>query len=368
MNFKHPLVRPFAKQLTIAAIFVACGLEAVAQVPPPMMEVEVPAGKFTGLPIHWDASSAILIEPAGGFLELNVADVRQHRITSEAFQPQSIPYARSAVQAEFGGGFETAVTGPYVIVAPRGHVDRWRDRFRTLLAGYARYFDVRGWKLREPAFPLVVTVLPDRASFRKSMAADTGRSSNNVLGYYSPKTNRCLLFEIPSGSNTNWSETEATIVHEAIHQLAFNTGVHERLAENPIWIVEGLATMFERPAVYEAQVSSSTIPLRVNSGQLVQLKPLLADAARLELLLHSMISSDELFKADPPTAYALAWGLTFYLAERDPNNYGEYTRRVSQLPILKAYSPLERVQEFQQVFGAELSMISLQMQRFFANL
>ena len=85
MNFKNDLIRAFAKLLALATILVAFGLGAVAQSPPPMMEVEVPAGKLTGLPIHWDARSAILIEPAGSFQELNVADVRQHHITSEAF-------------------------------------------------------------------------------------------------------------------------------------------------------------------------------------------------------------------------------------------------------------------------------------------
>lgn len=343
-------------------------LSASAQAPPPLMEVAIPAGRFTGLPIHWDKSSAILIEPAGGFRMLDVADVREHRITNEPFQPQTIPLARSAVQAEFGGGYETAVTGPYVIVAPRGRVERWKERFRNLLAGYARYFDVRGWNLRQPEFPLVVTVLPDRTAFRNYMLADTGKRMDNVVGYYSPKSNRCLLYEITTGGNTNWSETEATIVHEAIHQLAFNTGVHERLAKNPLWIVEGLATMFERPAVYEAQVSSSTIPLRVNPSQLSQLKPMLADVSRLESLLASMIASDKFFQADPKNAYALAWGLTFYLAERDTNRYGEYTRKVAHLPILESYSGPERVRDFKKGFESEFSMIAVQMQRFFGNL
>ncbi len=46
----------------------------------------------------------------------------------------------------------------------------------------------------------------------------------NLMGYYFPKTNRCVLFEVGGGTaSTDWSETERTIVHEAVHQLAYNT-------------------------------------------------------------------------------------------------------------------------------------------------
>src|SRR5262245_20690259 len=41
-----------------------------------------------------------------------------------------------------------------------------------------------------------------------------------------------------------WASTEAglkdTMIHEATHQVAFNTGLHSRLGCNPKWVVEGL--------------------------------------------------------------------------------------------------------------------------------
>ncbi len=106
----------------------------------------------------------------------------------------------------------------------------------------------------------------------------------NLMGYYFPKTNRCVLFEVGGGgtASTDWSETERTIVHEAVHQLAFNTGVHERLADNPQWIVEGLATMFEERAVFDSRSASRSLVSRVNTQQMATLQRLIADPAALE--------------------------------------------------------------------------------------
>ena len=39
----------------------------------------------------------------------------------------------------------------------------------------------------------------------------------------------------------------ATVVHEATHQMAFNCGLHARLAPVPVWVSEGIATYFETP-------------------------------------------------------------------------------------------------------------------------
>ena len=37
----------------------------------------------------------------------------------------------------------------------------------------------------------------------------------------------------------------ATILHEACHQIAFNTGLQTRLGDYPLWVSEGIATFFE---------------------------------------------------------------------------------------------------------------------------
>ncbi len=347
------------------AVYAFSTQNLTAQSPPPLLEVDVPEGRFTGLPIHWGSSSAILLEDHGGFRDLEVDQVREHRILNAPFLPQTVANARAILQGEFGSNFETAVTGSYVIVAPRGHANRWRDRFRKLLAGYVRYFDVRGWQLRQPDFPLVVIILPNRETFRSYASAEVGERIDSIVGYYSPKTNRCVMYQIDGWGGTNWNETESTIVHESIHQLAFNTGVHERLAENPVWVVEGFATMFERPAVYDGPATPARFVERINQSHIGRLRSLLAEPKKFEKQLASIVVSDENFKSNALDSYAIAWGLTFYLAERAPREFGAYTQRLARLPPMQVYSAETRARDFQQAFADDLSLLVSQMQKFF---
>lgn len=340
-----------------------------AQGRPKLLEVQLPSGQESGLPIHWDREYGLLLKSSGSMIELDIADVRSHRVVQEEFVPQSLTSARSLLQAEMGGNFETATVGPYVLAAPRGNVDRWRERFRVLLAGYSRYFETRGWQLRTPDFPLCVLILPSKADFERYCQQQLGKSMPNLMGYYFPKTNRCVLFEVGGGTaTTDWSETERTIVHEAVHQLAYNTGVHERLADNPQWVVEGLATMFEEPAVFDTRSASRTVAGRVNQQQLVTLRRLLEDPAMLESQLNTLVTSNEMFKRDPQTAYALAWGLTFYLAERMSSQYGAYSQRLARLGKLRGYGAADRARDFSRAFEGDTSMIATQLQRFYQGL
>ena len=336
---------------------------------PRLLEVQLPSGHESGLPIHWDSEYGLLLKPSGSMMELDIATVRSHRILNEEFVPQSLTSARSLLQAEMGGNFETATVGPYVLAAPRGNVERWRERFRVLLAGYSRYFETRGWQLRTPDFPLCVLILPSKADFDRYCQQQLGKSMPNLMGYYFPKTNRCVLFEVGGGTqSTDWSETERTIVHEAVHQLAYNTGIHERLADNPQWVVEGLATMFEEPGLFDNRTATRTVAGRANQQQLATLRRILSEPAVLESQLNALVASNELFKRDAQSAYALSWGLTFYLAERMSSQYGQYSQRMARLGKLRTYGAADRARDFSRAFEGDISMIATQMQRFYQGL
>lgn len=353
--------------LVLASILVHSSF-AAAQAPR-LLEVQLAESIEAGLPIHWDTAVALLLKPTGSMLELHTSDVHSHRILDEAFVPQTLTAARGMLQAEMGNAFETSMVGPYVLCAPRGHVDRWRERFRILLAGYSRYFETRGWQLRNPDFPLCVIILPSKKEFDRYCQQQLDRAMPNLMGYYFPKSNRCALFEVGGGTQqTDWSETERTIVHEAVHQLAYNTGIHERLADNPLWVVEGLATMFEERAVFDARATSRSLESRINTQQLKTLRRFLADPALLEAQLTDLVQSNEMFKRDPQSAYALAWGLTFYLAERMSSQYGAYSQKLARLGKLHEYGRAERARDFSRAFEADIGLIAIQMQRFYSKL
>lgn len=368
-RINRPVMQRLARALTlIGASCIICNAVRAQGEAPPLLEVQLSGRTHAGLPIHWDEQFALLLQPSGNMLNLEMRDVVGHRMLEEPFVPQSLTAARGALQAEMGTGFDTTTVGPYVICAPRGHADRWRERFRVVLAGYHRYFETRGWRLRTPDFPLCVTVLPSKADFDRLCQQQIGHSKPNLLGCYIPRSNRCVLFEVGGGTPaTDWSETERTIVHEAVHQLAYNTGVHERLADTPQWIVEGLATMFEEPAVFDSRASSRAIEARLNAQQMFPLKPLLAEPARLEAALAELVQSNALFSSDAKTAYALSWALTFYLAERMSHQYGNYTQKMARLPKLQSYGRAERQRDFQRAFECDISLLAIQMQRFYTS-
>ncbi len=334
---------------------------------PPLLQLKTQADQLVGLPIHWSDFDAVLLEPSGLMHHVSQSDIASHKLLERTFQPQTTVEASHLLQKEMGPAFEVLIQGPYVIASPKGHAARWRDRFQSLLSGYVRYFEVRGWALRQPDFPLIVIVLPDRNTFLRHFARESPRTSSNVVGSYFPRSNRCILYELENAVGTDWSETEATIVHEAVHQLAFNTGVHERLAENPLWIVEGFATMFEQPAVYDSRLNHATVDSRILVSKLQQIQPILREPGGLESRLRSMIESDDYFKQDPINAYTVAWALTFYLAERMPNEFGEYLK-LQRKRGFGGYSSSARTREFAHAFRTDPASLALQIQRMLLKL
>lgn len=340
--------------------------QALAQ-PPKLLEVGVPGGHYVGLPIHWSRLDAVVLEPTGHLHVIDQAQVQSHRVLELDFAPQTLADARNRLQSELGSRYETLVFGPYVLAAPNGTAERWRDRFSALLAGYLRYFEVRGWSLRRPDFPLCVIVFSTRQEFLNYAAAQVQQLPTSVVGSYFPRSNRCVLYHITGvdsggGESTNWSETEATIVHEAVHQLAYNTGIHQRLSMDPLWFVEGLASMFEQPAVYDLRQQQSTLESRMLRDKQRRLQSLLARPQDLVQHMQSLVVSDELFAQQPDLAYDLAWAMTFYLAERMPTEFRQYTSRLAARPY-GDYSAAERASDFRTAFGGDLSLLAVQLTR-----
>lgn len=346
----------------VLLIFLANSADAQA---PKSLLIEATAGRFVGLPIHWGSQDAALLEKSGRIQIFEQNEIRQHQLLDEPFQPVTLQEARARLQSELGANYETLMTGPYVIAAPKGEAARWENRFRTLYSGYVRYFETRGWQLRKPDFPLVVIVLPNRDEFARVASRETDGATlgNNLAGMYVPRTNRCLLFNMPAGNATNWQATEATIVHEAVHQLAYNSGLHERLFEHPLWMVEGLATMFEVPAVYDTNAARAGIENRFYASRASEVLQLVSnDPNELGDLFQELVADDHLFRSNPNEAYALAWAMTFYLSERMPKQYFQYMALQRQRGF-EAYSAENRQLDFRQAFQSSPKQLAPQVLR-----
>ena len=188
-----------------------------------------------------------------------------------------------------------------------------------------------------------------------------------VVGFYSPQTNRVLLYDVTHGqaADADWQQNASTIIHEATHQMAFNTHIHNRAAVPPRWAGEGLAMLFEAPGVWNAQ----QYPLakdRINQGRLSAFREY-AGGQRPEGSLPLFVqNSERLFSAAPAAAYCEAWALTFFLSETEPAKYLQYLARTAAREPLREYSAKERLQEFTDVFGTDLKMLEARYLRFIA--
>src|SRR5262249_37420655 len=160
----------------------------------------------------------------------------------------------------------------------------------------------------------------------------------------------------------DWSTNAETIIHEAAHQAAFNCGVHARFAGPPRWVVEGLGTMFEARGVWQ----SRTYPHqgdRINRGRFAAWQAY-NKGRRQAGTMARLVSSDRLFATDSDGAYAEAWALSFFLIETMPKKYTEFLGRTAARPAFVEYTSPQRLQDFTETFGSDLTMLEARMQRF----
>jgi hypothetical protein len=156
------------------------------------------------------------------------------------------------------------------------------------------------------------------------------------------------------------------VVHEATHQMAFNTGIHSRYTQPPLWVAEGLATMFEG-VVGAGEASDGPPRARANLSRLAAFRAGVAPNHRPEML-SEMVATDRLFRAAPAAAYAEAWALTFYLVETQPARYAEYLARTARRPAFERYTSKQRTADFTSVFGDDWRMLEARLLRFMEEL
>jgi len=269
---------------------------------------------------------------------------------------------------ELGAGFEVTGTTHYLVAHPAGQEDRWAQRFEDLYRAFVHYFSVRGFKLSDPPFPLVGIVCHNRAEFNRYSSEQGGPVSQGVLGYYSLKSNRIALYDVGGGKANaqDWRENASTVIHEATHQTAFNTGIHNRLSPPPLWVAEGLATLFEAPGVNDSRSHTRRVD-RINEDRFRAYQLVAAQTASARLP-EALTASDEVFRRNPGAAYAAAWAMTFYLIETQPRPFARYLGLTAGHPPLAEYTSAERVADFESVFGDNWRLFDAKLRRFMAEL
>ncbi|WP_425396002.1 DUF1570 domain-containing protein [Aeoliella sp.] len=308
-----------------------------------------------GRPLMWNDHEMLILARDGALHTVDPRIAEDAHKTAPQFQGYSTSEMRSALYEEFGRGMTVTSTGHYLVVHRPGESDAWASRFEELYRSFQNYFRVRGIELRRPKFPLVAVIYGSQQEYYAAARKAGSQLGPNTLGHYDPTTNRVLMYDRVGNNDRDWGVTANTIVHEATHQMAFNTGLHSRTAASPQWVVEGLATMFEARGVYQSN-ASDTRQNRINRGRLDDYFHFV-DTAPTKQTLAELVASDTPFRTSAQRAYAEAWALTFYLSETRPREYEQYLALTASREPLSKYGSMERVRDFQSVFGSDLTLL-----------
>lgn len=359
-----------------------------------------------------------LVDRDGQLNGIELNRVENYKTLSATFSPYSIPELKNQLAKEFGKEFKIASDGNYIVCAPAKHAYAYAQLFDETYRSFTNYFSRKGFRLPKPEFPLVAVIFPDFSSYATYQKNEGLAPNRGILGYYMRTSNRVALYENNSQSlglnemyqepfhsldylltgdkpspfeefsspgnmkikrndlngitlpiariNQTDSSLEGTIIHEATHQIAFNTGLHSRVGDTPKWIIEGLATVFEVPGVRDSGATVKAMQ-RANRERYMWFRDYMAKRRKEDSLL-TFISSDNQFQYGGQErildAYSEAWALSFFLLETQPVKYARYLRKIKERESDIQYPAEDRVEDFKEVFGNGTETIERDFLRF----
>lgn len=316
-----------------------------------------------------DSSAESLIMARDGWLHTVDANKRDQnmRPTSDRYQPASAMQMRNQLRAEFGRDFDVVATQNFLVVQPRGRGDRWPDMFEESHRAFVEFMTKRGVRIRKGRFPMVAVVLPDA----RAMYAELDRLKidvSRVAGIYANRCNRVMTHD-----GGRLSDIAATVRHEAAHQSAFNSGVHSRVNDTPSWITEGIGQMFEPEALASGIVGSThRIADRINQESIRHLRDTISSHRSDDLVrwVERLVDGDDAFRdqSSVHTAYAVAWAMMFYLAERDHAGFADILQFTATRPPFKNYRRGQRRIDFERIMGTDTITFANRLTRYLNEL
>lgn len=320
--------------------------------------------------VRAEDGGVMLLTADGTLWNLTPEEIVTSRRDERPFAPLSAAEAGKQLQSALPEGFEIHNTAHFVICynTSRAYAQWCGALYERLYSGFTNYWTKKGVTLREPELPLVCIVFADQAAYAKHVQPELGGTSTNIIAYYSLKTNRVTMYDLTgieavrgggrrgtlAQINQILSQPEAermvaTVIHEATHQIAFNCGFHERYADIPLWVSEGVAMYFEAPDLSNSKGWRSIG--EVNRPRLLRYREYAP--ARPSESLRSLIVNDERFRnpRESLDAYAEAWALNYFLLRQRPKEYAAYVETLGRKTPLVWDSAEARLAEFEKEFG-----------------
>ena len=372
----------------VITVWLGHGPSNADPVPPrERIEIQTAAG-------HRTVDATVLVEAVDGGLLVELADERYELLPPASIAGrQPLPDAPAEesprdlgqrILAELPAGFDVLVTKHYVVCFDTSRdYARWcAALFERLHEAFVNFWSKAGLDVVDPPRPLVIVIFADRRRYEAHASRDLGVAADRVVGYYNLLTNRVTTFDLtgtdgvprPIGRASSGTAFEilsspaaaglvATLVHEATHQMAFNCGMHRRLAPVPLWVSEGIATYFETPDLENTRGWRG-----IGKVNRPRLDHFLATHRPGDIA--AIVTADDRFRAveGPLDAYAAAWSLTRHLIETRKKEFVGYLRTQATKPPLADDSADERRRDFEAAFGASPEAIEEEVVKAMARL
>jgi hypothetical protein len=328
--------------------------------------------------VEAEDGGVLLLTQDGRLWPLPKEEIVARKSDEKLFQPLSRAEFDKQLLAGLPRGFKIHHTKHYSICynTSLGYAQWVGALYERLYSAFYVFWPSKGAVLKEPEFPLAAVVFDSRATYEQYARNELGASTATIMGYYSLPTNMVTMYDLTGQeesqarisrilSQPNAERNVATIVHEATHQLAFNSGLQQRFTDTPFWVSEGLAVFFETPDLDNSKGWRKVGA--VNRYNLLNFKKYLR--TREPGALAKLLSDDKRFR-DPASmadAYSEAWALNYYLINTQGETYSKYLKILSEQTPLVMQEPAARQEQFLKLFGRNLEELEADFLKYMRN-
>jgi hypothetical protein len=336
--------------------------------------------------IHETPTGDLLVESQDGRQKLLLSrQIVSREKSAEPFQPFTRDELSAALLDEYPSGFAIHETKNYLILHSTSEAfakdaGKLLEKLKSVFENYMR--QQAGMQPVEPGQPMIAVIFGTQPEYVRQMERTLGPAARQTAGVYVPQDNRLYLFDMLGGRDARWfgrasaassksadeialllaTDTISTIIHEGVHQVAFNTGFHDRYVRQPLWLVEGLATLLEVPDL-DAKNRWAGVG-QINWDRAEELK---RDWSRVGPdSLQDLVAEDNALRiaGSSNEAYAQAWGLSYYLTKARKSEYRDFVARVNRRERWAEYSPEDRLKDFEASFGQSPARMAPEFRRF----
>ena len=207
------------------------------------------------------------------------------------------------------------------------------------------YYQGQGFEVDRPRKKLTALVFANL----RTAAAFLGQKPPSSFGLYDRSANRFYVFDY----RVNF------VAHEAIHQLAYNSGLLQRLRDVPVSISEGIALYGET-----RKLDAASPPGKLNNMRLTDLAHVQRKGVAW-IPLTRLITDDKLIQGSAGfdttiLAYAQSWLLVYYLM-KEPDQWARFRDYLKSIQTRK--DPSTRLEDARRHFG-DLDLLDKDLRRY----